>query len=114
MKKWLRKLAAQLKVSRGDIVLLNLSFHRQTAKQADAFVLTAPEPPKIEDHSKKSVGAFVPAQPSTCPACGGALETDVLSYWCDPTTDVISAADISETCISCRRSLTRELPRPGY
>jgi hypothetical protein len=52
--------------------------------------------------------------PKNCEVCGGALVTKVLNSWCDPSTDVITPADTTQTCAECGKVvMTTMLPR-GY
>ncbi len=53
-----------------------------------------------------------PIEGRTCAACGGKLVMEILNYYCEYGTDVISPADTSEQCLSCGRLTVSTSPGP--
>ena len=116
MENWFRKFISRFRGEQPDrdLVLLNLTFNRQSRPDPSTFVGTANEwnPPRKtrgqeEDRLEREKWKFPPApepiEGRTCGACGGKLVLVILNYHCEPWTDVIIPADKAEKCVRCGR-----------
>lgn len=119
MNKWIKNLIVWLRPNHRCKDSAFVDPVTQAAKTRNRIRVLRPttesEKPVAEDEPQKRVKAALPIEGRICPVCGGNLAVEVLTYWRDPTTDVFSPADISETCFRCRRVVTTELPETrGY
>ena len=133
---WLKKLTAQFRRGQSGLVLLNLGLlnlgsDRQAGRDSNTVVgmvgqgdkradrtqlahsTTEPEGKDAGFEGRERAKAAAPAERGTCTICGGDVVIKIVTYWRDrPTPDAFAPADIIETCLSCQRVVTRELPPP--
>ena len=60
----------------------------------------------VEERRERAKWAKFPPDPepvtdSTCQVCGGKLVVEILNYYREEVTDVVTPADTKETCLSC-------------
>lgn len=121
---WFKTLCGQIWKKQGDLVLLNLSVNRPSRPLSTTLVSpvnkevrkkVASNPPRktseqeeeedrLERQKWKSHSAPEPIERRTCTAGGGKLVVEILNYYYEHGTDVITPADKVENCLSCGRS----------
>jgi hypothetical protein len=100
VKKWFKASGARTGVKRED--------HSDPVETIPAPRTTETEKEKTQRQERAG------APTKICPVCGGAVVTKVLNYWCEPSTDVITPADTTETCVDCGKVVTTTLLSRGY
>jgi hypothetical protein len=123
VRSWFKKLRGQIWEKQGDLVLLNLCVDRPSRPLPETTVgpgykevkkKVAPNPPRkareqeeeqdrLERQKWKSHPAPEPIEGRTCSACGGKLVVEILNYYYEHGTDVITPADKVEKCLNCGR-----------